>query len=86
VKANRISALVASAFLATAAGALAHNEGIEKLGTVRFPTSCSPAVQPQFERAVALLHSFWFSEGLKAFDAIAQADPAAQWRIGAPRC
>src|SRR5436309_9484545 len=54
----------------------------EKLGTVRFPTSCSPAAQPQFERAVALLHSFWFSEGLKAFGAIAEADPGcamAHW-------
>jgi tetratricopeptide (TPR) repeat protein len=82
VKANLISALVASAFLAAAAGAPAHDDGIEKLGTVRFPTSCSPAVQPQFERAVALLHSFWFSEGLKAFGAIAEADPGcamAHW-------
>ena len=49
---------------------------------MRFPTSCSPAVQPQFERAIALLHSFWFSEGLKAFGEIAQADPGcamAHW-------
>jgi hypothetical protein len=82
VKANLISALVAAAFLATSAGALAHNDGVEKLGSVRFPTSCSPALQPQFERAVALLHSFWFSEGLKAFGAITQADPGcamAHW-------
>ena len=82
MKANLISALVGSAFLATAASALAHDDGIEKLGTVRFPTSCSTAVQPQFERAVALLHSFWFSEGLKAFGAIAEADPGcamAHW-------
>src|SRR5947208_16310801 len=75
MKANLISALVASAFLATAAGVLAHDDGAEKLGTVHFSTSCSPTVQPQFERAVALLHSFWFDEGLKAFGAIAQADP-----------
>ncbi|MBI2753843.1 MAG: hypothetical protein HYX46_10070 [Betaproteobacteria bacterium] len=74
--------MVASAFLTAAAGVLAHDDRAEKLGTVRFPTSCSPAVQPQFERAVALLHSFWFSEGLKAFGAIAQADPGcamAHW-------
>ncbi|HEX9627055.1 MAG TPA: hypothetical protein VGA00_08975, partial [Acidiferrobacterales bacterium] len=72
MKTKLISALLASAFLT--AGVLAHSDGIEKLGNVRFPTSCSPAVQPQFERAVALLHSFWFSEGLTAFDAIAKAD------------
>lgn len=54
----------------------------EKLGTVRFPTSCAPATQPRFERAVALLHSFWFSESAKAFAAIAESDPGcamAHW-------
>ena len=71
-------------FLVAALPASAHDEkeGVEKLGTVRFSTSCNPAVQPRFERAVALLHSFWFSEGLKAFGAIAQADPGcamAHW-------
>ena len=39
----------------------------ERLGKVNFPTSCSPAVQAQFERAVALQHSFWFGEAIKAF-------------------
>ena len=47
----------------------------EQLGTVTFPTSCDPKVQPQFERGVALLHSFWFPEGLKAFKAVAEQDP-----------
>ena len=47
----------------------------EKLGTVRFATSCTPAAQRQFERAVAMLHSFWFSESSKAFAAVAQTDP-----------
>ena len=82
MKTRFISVLIASAFLATPVGALAHSDGIEKLGSVRFPTSCSPKVQPQFERAVALLHSFWFSEGLEAFGEIAEADPGcamAHW-------
>jgi len=35
-----------------------HSAGNEKLGTVHFATSCNPAVQKQFDRAVALLHSF----------------------------
>src|SRR5688572_7305961 len=30
----------------------------EKLGTVHFATSCTPAAQPAFDRAVSLLHSF----------------------------
>jgi hypothetical protein len=36
------------------------SRGPEQLGKVSFPTSCAPAVQAEFERAVALLHSFWF--------------------------
>ena len=54
----------------------------ERLGKVNFPTSCSPAVQVQFERAVALQHSFWFGEAIKAFNAVATADPScgiAHW-------
>src|SRR5262245_39536657 len=48
----------------------------DKVGRVRFPTSCTPAVQGQFEHAVALLHSFWYEEALKAFTAVTTADPA----------
>jgi len=47
----------------------------EKIGQVSFPVSCSAAVQRPFERAVALLHSFWYLEAIKAFGAVAQADP-----------
>jgi hypothetical protein len=47
----------------------------EQLGKVTFPTSCDPKVQAQFERGVAMLHSYWFTEGGKVFDAIAKQDP-----------
>ncbi len=56
----------------------------EKLGTVRFPTSCTPAAQVQFERAVAMVHSFFYPETLKAFTAVLDADPhcaIAYWGI-----
>jgi tetratricopeptide (TPR) repeat protein len=56
----------------------------EKLGTVQFPTSCAPAVQAGFARAVALLHSFWYDEAEKAFGEVAAADPScamAQWGV-----
>jgi hypothetical protein len=46
----------------------------EKLGKVRFPVSCAPAVHADFERAVALLHSFWYEEALKAFTAVTTSD------------
>jgi hypothetical protein len=55
-----------------------------QVGTVRFPTSCSPTVQPQFERAVAMLHSFWYEEAEKAFQAITKVDPQcsmAYWGV-----
>ena len=48
----------------------------EKLGKVHFSVSCSAEAQTQFDRAVALLHSFWLDEAAKAFAAIAQADPS----------
>jgi hypothetical protein len=47
----------------------------ERLGRVQFSTSCQPGVQKAFERAVALLHSFWYLESQKAFTAISQTDP-----------
>src|SRR2546426_169813 len=53
-----------------------HHGRPEKLGTVSFPTSCAPAVQARFVRAVALLHSFWYDEAEKAFNEVAAADPS----------
>ena len=54
------------------------------LGTVEFPVSCDAAVQPDFERAVAMLHSFWFDAAGAAFEDIARRDPAcalAHWGL-----
>jgi len=47
----------------------------EKLGQVHFPVSCSAAAQQEFDRGVALLHSFWFDASAKAFTAVTQMDP-----------
>ena len=49
--------------------------GPGQYGTVHFPISCRPGVQAQFERAVAMLHSFFYPEDVKAFEAIIAADP-----------
>ena len=54
------------------------------LGTVSFAISCKPAVQGDFNHAVALLHSFWHSEAQRGFEAIAGSDPGcamAYWGI-----
>ena len=46
-----------------------------KLGQVSFANSCAPAVQEQFQRAVAMLHSFWYDEAGRQFEAVAKSDP-----------
>src|SRR5438093_1610826 len=46
----------------------------EALGRVVFPVSCRPDAQARFERAMTLLHSFWWEEGARAFRAVAAAD------------
>jgi len=47
----------------------------EKLGQVSFPVSCKPAVQQEFNRAVALLHSFAYTAAEDAFQSVAGQDP-----------
>ena len=57
---------------------------LEKLGTVSFTTSCAPAVQKQFQRGVAMLHSFWYEEAERTFHEVAKADPGcamAYWGV-----
>jgi len=62
-----------------------HNHGVpEKLGRVSFPTSCLPAVQQQFDRGVALLHSFAYTPAENTFRGVAETDPRcamAHWGI-----
>lgn len=56
----------------------------ERLGEVSFPISCSPAAQTQFNRAVAMQHSFFFPETVKTFSAIVEKEPTcamAHWGI-----
>lgn len=47
----------------------------ENLGKVSFPTSCAPAVQDQFDRGVALLHSFAYTAAKDVFQNVAKLDP-----------
>ena len=47
----------------------------EKLGKVSFPISCAPAVQEQFNRGVALLHSFAYTAAEQTFQSVAERDP-----------
>ena len=56
----------------------------EKLGKVSFPITCMPAVQQQFDRGVALLHSFAYTAAENVFQGVAEQDPRcamAHWGI-----
>lgn len=68
-----------SAILITLAASLGlaqehEHENGEKLGTVHFATSCNEVAQKEFNRAVALLHSFQFSRSLEGFNAVLRED------------
>lgn len=73
-----------------AAGAWAHDEAgggsgdPEELGEVNFPVSCTPAAQQEFNRGMALFHSFWFDPAKQAFATVLQHDPQcgmAHWGL-----
>ncbi len=60
----------------------------EKLGKVHFPVSCIPAAQQEFDRALAMLHSFWYPQGLNAFSEVTKTNPScamAYWGIAISR-
>ena len=84
----RTLACVLATLLALAVTARAQHEQhaatLEKIGTVHFDTSCNASVRTDFDRAVALLHSFEFRQALDGFTAVLQKDSScaiADWGI-----
>src|SRR5258705_8750885 len=60
----------------------------ESIGTVHFPTTCSPVIAPRMDRAMALLHSFEFGATLKALDDVLASDSTcamAYWGLALAR-
>src|ERR1043165_4729265 len=81
------SRILAGFLLTVAASCLAqehqHGSG-EKLGTVHFDTSCNEAAQKEFNRSVALLHSFQFDRAIDGFNSVVGKDAKcgiAYWGI-----
>ena len=82
---NSPMAVVLALIVATFAGCAAQTEleqtkpsestKLGHLGTVEFPTTCSPKAQPRFIRGLAALHSFWYPVALEEFRAATQMDP-----------
>src|SRR5687768_11235853 len=78
MRAKRLAFAVSASFLLASSLAARAHEGDApggKLGKVAFATSCAAAVQPTFERGVAMLHSFWYSLAEKTFADILAQDP-----------
>jgi hypothetical protein len=48
---------------------------IAGLGHSHMDISCAPGVSSDFDRALALLHNFWYARALEAFTEVAQRDP-----------
>ena len=86
-KLSLMAAAVCSVALSAVSQGHEHSDQIPanaKLGRVSFPISCAASVQGDFNRAVALLHSFWLDEAERTFKAVAIRDPdcaMAQWGI-----
>jgi tetratricopeptide (TPR) repeat protein len=56
----------------------------EEIGSVHFLTSCQPDVAENFNRSVALLHSFQYEQARQAFTEISSRDPhcaMAHWGV-----
>jgi tetratricopeptide (TPR) repeat protein len=58
--------------------------GEMKLGEVDFPISCTTEAQAEFNRGMAMLHSFWFAPAIHSFNTVAELDPTcgmAHWGV-----
>src|SRR5438093_598364 len=83
--------LIAALVIACAPGAFAQHDQHgaappDAIGSasVKFQTSCAAVVKDDFNKGVALLHSFWFPEAIKMFEGILARDPdcaMAHWGI-----
>jgi hypothetical protein len=84
---HRFILLVALSAIATRSAAQDHahtDASHEKLGAVHFSTSCNAAAQGEFDRAVALLHSFEFGAAIRGFRSVLDVDSScamAHWGI-----
>ena len=47
----------------------------EGLGRAHMQTSCASAVSVDFDRALALLHNFWYARAFERFNQVAKNDP-----------
>ena len=75
IRSVRYVVLVAGLLAASALAPTHQADAAEQWGEVHFPVSCQASVQPTFDQAVAMLHSFAFGDAAKTFSAVAHDDP-----------
>jgi tetratricopeptide (TPR) repeat protein len=83
--ASFLAAVISTLTVLTAGTSAVPKPGdLRTAGRVDFPVSCAPAVQAEFTRGVALLHSFFYEEARRIFTGVVEKDPKcamAQWGI-----
>ena len=91
---TRPGTVVYALFLALSAGRLTAQGHVmpqgssDRLGSVHFATSCAPATAPEFDHAIALLHSFEFGAAINGFTRVLDTDSScaiARWGIALSR-
>jgi len=79
-----LGALLGTGPAAAATGKARQLGDLGQVGDVHFATSCDPALQKEFDRGLALLHSFFYDEARRVFTTIAEKDPEcamAHWGV-----
>ena len=71
----RLQTIIMALCVFVLSGGAASAQAEQKLGTVSFDNSCAASAQPELQRAVALLHSFWWKEADNAFAEVLAHDP-----------
>lgn len=78
----KIHSLFAVAIAMFSLGTSAHEDeqmpvgAPDRVGEVHFDISCNAAAQRAFNRAVAILHSFFYPEAVKTFTRVTEIDPS----------
>jgi tetratricopeptide (TPR) repeat protein len=81
---SQLRPVVSALLLSALAAGVAVAQPQEQLGAVSFPNSCTESVQPQLQRAMTLLHSFWWDKADAAFRDVLDRAPdcaIATWGI-----
>jgi len=77
-------AMILATVTIVALNGIAFAQQDEKLGKLSFPTSCNPKMQSEFERGVAMIHSYWFTIARRTFEGVLREDPncaMAHWGV-----